>query len=142
MTTLEKYKRDYELTKEIVCDLRYTKYIWAAEYIFMFKPCNRIVHIDLITDIIKVCKALLNKDVLIGESLIKYFVSFDTFIWSCQHLCYLDLIKYNESIDMYQFVEPDEHTYLLWNDEDDCDRIVRFSEENLRILIDFIEGED
>ena len=142
MDVMDIYKSECEYYLDYVEEAK-TKYDWAAEAVFGLVTYNSNMNEFLVKKIIEVCKVILDKNAH------NYLINAQNkliYILVCQVLHSKRWIDWGQSIlgcwfDTADLLERDEILYHTCFTTDDLNIVaVPFSEENLRMLFEFIES--
>ena len=134
MTTREIYEADYKYYSEFFTENPVSKYHWAATEIFPLTTYDDALDELFITKIVEVCKAILDRKTF--EYISGYGENYRAYILVCNMLNHYGWIEWGTSIRGAWFQEVgDCRAYILESYEYGN---VPFTEENMRILVDFL----
>lgn len=148
MTVQEKCRKSFELRDD---NRDMTKWEWASSVVFGLVTYDGYLDEKLVRKIIEVCKVILNKENY--EYIEPDESNYTNYILVCQLLDRNGWLNWGTSIRGAWFEEDSDSKLLIedeyWNFNADAiggrsyvDLRVKFSEENLREIINFIESED
>lgn len=115
-----------------------SKYEWLSENVFDLTTYDNRLNDVFGRKVFEVCKAIL------GGTTFEYIqiddAHYTTYILVCQILDMFHWIEWGTSIRGAWFEEQRDSRYIL-RDPEDLENVLPFTEENIRILLEFIEEE-
>ena len=134
MTVRERYDFNYD-SYILSNPCGENKWDWAASEVFGLTTYDNSIDKIFVKDILEVCKVILEKK---NFEYIKDEANYIKYLTVCQLLDNFAWLEWGSSIRGAWFLDGEESRPILYEEIND----IPFTEENLRILIEFIEEEE